>query len=1741
MIRVYDLLPLILRLRDAEASGSGGIDPILQRITERLLQDETDTHAALVAAMKDLYNCLTVDNPFRTLLFQFIGQQVAEGWTESLERFLLCDAVPWHKISGTVHGWSKTMIYRVAGTYDFRELYKSEINEVGDYNPRSNSTFPYRAARVALSPAGLFPYDWSTDTITCVPPYIPGQVPPTPEPPAEPDYDVPAEPDYDVPVTPVTPEPEPDPLFKSKQKIVSPARMESFIFGQSVAMSRVVETPYEVGGDDLLIGEPNWNNPATGFFRQGRVHRYRKNLSQQWVWQESLTTPTTNPVTGMPWTDNMQVGSSVVTHGDWAWVTNQSDFAWMFKRRFNGNFALLDWTEKSTSYDIRRPVGLATHSGTAKPYAVSLYRESQPSSGVLNDSFTDADGTALTAHMTDTGHTWSASVNNATVATIYTNRIDNNPADPLHQFQGQYFISDYDATGDIEMGCVISNNSVWGVAMLIARSDTTDGTGSYLTAGLAEDKLRIVWVTPTMTQVLAEGGAEHFLNNTYAITLKIVGNVVTVSTNLETLTVSTALGAGNTKVGLNLRVLPGVSSIIDSFSVVTPSIPDQDFLQLFQENATEDGFDEAGTPIPIEDVTSISASGDYVAVGRGLTNVSGTPWVGQVDIYRVYEATPGNLDMQWVRTLSLPEQTEAIAKAIADEDTGPQFGREVHLNGKELAVTTKWPHVDVPAGGGTVRFRGAAYMYYDITGNGDFQFFQRLTRKTPASIVSGAGVSTDLVDLADSVFIGDGYVAVGSVDDHWDENFENWFDDATGSVTVFEGEYGYNGYLESQTITAFTVRGRQDADAAPEDEVMKFGFVMTGIGDTLAVGAPGDNFDANGDNEIIDGGAVYVYEKNQIIVPPDVRDVVVCQDFAILPIGGLDVTYEADDATAVLVLNDQFPPQTVTPPPTTFVGPFDLIGVRFRAWTPAGATIRINNTLAQGETHDRGVYINNMVAQEFEVWWDAADLGIPRWNDEDIDWNQFWVQFQSEGGSIYVTAAEFIVRQQPPSVGVPESGTTIYKLFRADSDGRASQAGRSQDYSTGRPMAGVWIDPFTQGLQRVGFNAWFEFIAATPDLLSTGPGVPKDARIIGSALINLSQLGSISSDQSPVPVKIKGIFNKVPTSSPIDPSTLTVAEKFWNIEQIGAVGFRDSPPLDNVIQEYVTDDRYGVNSIIIVFLLDRDPDTITGSLPTHFVEWQEGYNIPSYLEIAWETTSFIEGDPSDSCLQACECLCQTACEAACQLGSETEVCQTTCEQNCQTALETTVCQGQCQVGVEPGTSFSLPPNQDGIPCLQYELEGCFEINACLGNTIRYTDAMRILEAYFRDQRPIHVLPVYCVTTADIPEVAPCVGDDFFVRVIARFDDDANSPQFDILQIIPDCTQGCQVSCETFCEVGCEDNCQGIGPCENSCQLNCEANCQTDCEVVCQQGCVIACQNDACQSFCQSACEEVCQIACEDVCQGACEIAGCQLSCTTGCEDSCVFECQISCEFDCQSPAEIVCQTTCQEFCETCCQDQCEGVGCQTTCEQVCQASCVSGCELPCETNCQQACEAGCQSVCEFNCQADCQGAGCEVSCEGGCQGGCQGSCEVTCEGASCQLACEEEGCQSCCECQCQSDGCESDCTTGCTIRCETACETQCQAAGGCETGCEMSCEGSSEACTDCCEVCCEEYTEYGCTFGSCESTCTADNCQSACQATTQGCETICEAVACETICQTPCESICQVAGTEGCGFTEGIA
>lgn len=322
-MRLYELLPLIIKIRDKQASGHDGLQPILSKIIDSILQEEYEEHITLIQGMSQLRNALQVGSPYRQLLLQMVGQEVSEGWSEQLERFFLSEAIPWHKISGTVFGWEKTAEYRTAGAYWFSELFKTEPNEVGDYSPHRNAEYPFRAARVAITPAGLYPYDWSADTVIDLPPYIP-TLPEVEEPEDEIDYDTPIDVDY---------------TFVTENDFIPNAKLSSIVRGLEYRFGSAVA--YD--GLDLFIGEPGANvapndpGSAASPIGAGRVVRFRAGINGSWFPQQTLVRPTdTSPITGNPWTSNTNFGRDLCLSEDYLLVLQNSDIAQVYQNQYDG-------------------------------------------------------------------------------------------------------------------------------------------------------------------------------------------------------------------------------------------------------------------------------------------------------------------------------------------------------------------------------------------------------------------------------------------------------------------------------------------------------------------------------------------------------------------------------------------------------------------------------------------------------------------------------------------------------------------------------------------------------------------------------------------------------------------------------------------------------------------------------------------------------------------------------------------------------------------------------------------------------------------------------------------------------------------------------------------------------------------------------------------------------------------------------------------------------------------------------------------------------------------------------------------------------------------------------------------------------------------------------------------------------------------------------------------------------------
>lgn len=153
-IGLYDLLPLIIRLRDAEASGQGSDDPILKRIVGAV-QDETDIIVALIEGIQDLISPSSTTDLILSLLSNYLGStEFPFSSITADRRNYVATLSARHRIKGTVLSILKERAARAiaAGTY-IHELYKWELNAVDEYVVSPDEapySTAYRAARVVF-------------------------------------------------------------------------------------------------------------------------------------------------------------------------------------------------------------------------------------------------------------------------------------------------------------------------------------------------------------------------------------------------------------------------------------------------------------------------------------------------------------------------------------------------------------------------------------------------------------------------------------------------------------------------------------------------------------------------------------------------------------------------------------------------------------------------------------------------------------------------------------------------------------------------------------------------------------------------------------------------------------------------------------------------------------------------------------------------------------------------------------------------------------------------------------------------------------------------------------------------------------------------------------------------------------------------------------------------------------------------------------------------------------------------------------------------------------------------------------------------------------------------------------------------------------------------------------------------------------------------------------------------------
>ena len=153
MVGLYDLLPLIIRIHDKQASGQAGQDTILQKLFAAF-DDERDAMLALIEGMRDLLSPRTTTDLCLSLLANFLGvtefpfSEVAHEPQEYVQGLVAA-----HRMKGTILSILKEMHARdiTSGVF-IHELWKETINAVDEYVPNASDVpYPddaYKSARV---------------------------------------------------------------------------------------------------------------------------------------------------------------------------------------------------------------------------------------------------------------------------------------------------------------------------------------------------------------------------------------------------------------------------------------------------------------------------------------------------------------------------------------------------------------------------------------------------------------------------------------------------------------------------------------------------------------------------------------------------------------------------------------------------------------------------------------------------------------------------------------------------------------------------------------------------------------------------------------------------------------------------------------------------------------------------------------------------------------------------------------------------------------------------------------------------------------------------------------------------------------------------------------------------------------------------------------------------------------------------------------------------------------------------------------------------------------------------------------------------------------------------------------------------------------------------------------------------------------------------------------------------------
>ena len=228
---------------------------------------------------------------------------------------------------------------------------------------------------------------------------------------------------------------------------------------------------------------------------------------------------------------------------------------------------LLDDLAETNVDELTIDVSGLTGNGEVTIVTTQQGGEPQGSSQIVNDTFTDTNGTLISAHTSDSAHAWTHAFGD-NEPTIESNKLQF-PVDLGSQFIGSHISADLPTdvqiTGKLKLNDGGFGGQVNGLGFLIRYTDDDH----FLWAGLSQTPRLVIqkYENGAYTQ-LAQGGQTHASNVEYNVTVTVSGDSITVESELDSISATTSYNATGVKHGVFcICANPSPAPTIDDFQV----------------------------------------------------------------------------------------------------------------------------------------------------------------------------------------------------------------------------------------------------------------------------------------------------------------------------------------------------------------------------------------------------------------------------------------------------------------------------------------------------------------------------------------------------------------------------------------------------------------------------------------------------------------------------------------------------------------------------------------------------------------------------------------------------------------------------------------------------------------------------------------------------------------------------------------------------------------------------------------------------------------------------------------------------------------------------------------------------------------------------------------------------------------------------------------------------------------------